>query len=165
MLTASLGYTGRAYRRRQGKTFDVGDGRRMTARQIALATGLTTSAVYGRLENGDSGAQLFRPVRCKAYDCGNGLMLTIKEIQQRTGISEAAVRSRISRGVKGAAMLRKERRDAAAPRSSTVVIACRIADKFPDRLPTTKEIRALYPMSAQSAERWLTAFRAARQRA
>lgn len=165
MLTASLGYTGRKNRRRHGETFDVGDGRRMTARQIALATGLNVSAIYGRLEKGDRGAQLFRPARRKAYDCGGGLMLTVKEIQARTGISEASVRSRISRGVTGAALLRKERRDAAAPRSSTVVVACRIADMYPDRLPTTKEIRALYPMSAQSAARWLTAFRVARARA
>ena len=45
-----------------------------------------------------------------------------------------------------------------------MVLAIRIADAFPDRLPTTKEIRKLYPMAEQTAERWLTAVRAARLR-
>lgn len=161
MLAASLGYTGRAYRPRRGERFDVGGGRMLTARAIALEAGCDVSAIYCRIAAGDTGSALLRPRRCKQFDCG-GEMLTIKQIMQRTGLAESAVRSRISRGVKGAALLRKERKDAAAPRSSTMVIAIRVADEYPDRLPTTKELRALYPMSAAAAERWLAAVRAAR---
>ena len=162
-LTASLGYTGRAYKPRKGVRHDVGNGRMMTVCEIALASGTNTAAIYGRIANGDTGETLLRPLRSKQFDCG-GELLTIKQIMIRTGLGEAAVRSRISRGRNGKELLRKERRDMAAPRSSTMVIACRLADDFPHDLPTTKEIRALYPMSAQSAERWRTALRAARAR-
>lgn len=165
MLTASLGYTGRAYKPRRGNRFDVGDGRALTAREISLETGIDPSAIYARIKNGWRGSDLLRPYRRKLFDCGGGEKLTIKQIMQRTGLGEAAVRSRISRGVKGRALLRKERKDLAAPRSSTMVLAIRLADEFPDRLPTTKEIRQLYPMCEQTAERWLTTMRAARERA
>ena len=161
MLAPSLGIR-RAYKPRAGTRHDVGGGVKMTAREIALASGLNPSAVYARLKHGDTGETLLRPLRQKLFDCGGGEMLTIKQVMQRTGLSESSVRSRISRGVTGRALLRKERRDAAAPRSSTMVIACRLADAYPDRLPTTREIRELYPMTATSAERWLVALRAAR---
>lgn len=163
MLTASLGIA-RTYRRRGGKRFDVGNGRAMTAREIAMASGCNVSAVYARLQSGWQGSDLLRPHRAKLYDCGNGLRLTIRQIQERTGLSENSVRSRISRGITGRDLLRKGRRDMAAPRSSTMVLACRLADAYPDRLPTTKEIRRMHPMSEQTAERWLTALRAARER-
>lgn len=137
----------------------------MTAREIALTINCDPSAIYGRLQSGERGPALLRPIRRKLFDCGGGEMLTISQIIRRTGLSESAVRSRISRGVKGAALLRKERKDMAAPRSSTMVLACRLADAYPDRLPTTKEIRQLYPMVEQTAERWLTALREARAKA
>lgn len=162
ILSASLGYTGRRYKCRNGTRHDVGNGRMMTVREIALASGTNTSAIYGRLAKGDTGARLLRPLRLHTFDCGNGELLTIPQIMERTGLGESAIRSRISRGVKGKALLRRERRDMAAPRSSTMVIACRLAAEFPDCLPTTKEIRAIYPMSAGAAERWLATFRAAR---
>lgn len=165
ILAPSLGYTGRAYKPRKGERFDVGNGRMLTVRQITLETGLDPSTIYARLAKGELGQDLVRPLRRKLFDCGNGERLTVKEIMLRTGLAETAVRSRISRGVKGKALLAKGRKDAAAPRSSTMVIACRLADAYPDRLPTTKEVRAIYPMCAQSAERWLTALRDARQRA
>lgn len=162
VLAPSLGYTGRGYKPRKGERHDVGNGRMMTVREIALASGTNTSAIYGRLAKGDTGVRLLRPLRRHTFDCGNGELLTIPQMMERTGLGESAIRSRISRGVKGKALLRRERRDMAAPRSSTMVIACRLADEFPDRLPTTKEIRAIYPMSAGAAERWLATFRAAR---
>jgi hypothetical protein len=164
MLVASLGYTGRPYRRRGGERYDVGNGVMMTVSEISMASGCDRSTIYGRIAAGDTGPALLRPLRAKLFDCG-GEMLTIKQIMARTGLSEPSVRSRISRGVKGGALLKKERRDMAAPRSSTMVLACRLADAFPDRLPTTKEIRRLYPMAEGTAERWLAALRAARDRA
>lgn len=162
MLTASLGYTGRPYAARGGERHDVGDGRRLTVREIALEARCDVSAVYARLAKGWTGRKLLVPTRRKLFDCGGGRMLTIKEIMLQTGLGESAVRTRISRGVKGSALLRRERRNLAAPRSSTMVIACRLADQFPDRLPTTREIRRIYPMCDQTAERWRTALRAAR---
>lgn len=164
VFAGSLGYTGRRYKSRNGARHDVGDGRLLTAREIALLTGCNVSAIYGRIENGDTGASLLRPLRCKRYDCG-GESLTVKQIMQRTGLGETAVRSRISRGMKGAELLRHGRRDMAVPRSPSMVVACRLAAAFPSRLPTTKEIRAVQPMSAGAAERWLAALRAARDRA
>lgn len=165
MLTPSLGYTGREYKTRGGQRHDVGDGRMLTVREIAFESRCDVSAIYARLAKGWSGSRLLTPPRVKLFDCGGGEMLTIKQIMQRTGLGEAAVRSRISRGVKGRALLRRERRNLAAPRSSTMVIACRLADRFPDRLPTTSEIRRVYPMCAQSAERWRTAIASARSAA
>lgn len=147
---------------RQPKHYNCGKHGLLTAQQIAKIAGCDTSEIYGRIANGDKGEALVRPLRSKLFDCGNGEMLTIKQIMQRTGLGETAVRSRISRGSKGKALLRKERRNMAAPRSSTQLIACLIADAFPHELPTTKDIRAVYPMCEQSAERWLTVFRAAR---
>lgn len=163
MLTASLGIS-RPYRVRGGERFDVGGGRKMTVREIAMASGCNVSAIYARIQSGWEGEDLLRPHRAKLYDCGNGRRLTIRQIQQRTGLSENSVRSRISRGITGVDLLLKGRRDMAAPRSSTMVLACRLADAYPDRLPTTKEIRKLYPMCEQTAERWLTAMRAAREK-
>lgn len=150
-----------AYRPRKGERFDVGDGRVMTVREIVLASGTNPSAIYSRLKRGETGEKLLRPLRRKLYDVGDRRM-TLGQIMQSTGLSESAARSRISRGVTGAALLRKGRHDMAAPRSSTMVIACRLADAYPDRLPTTREIRAIYPMTPTSAERWLAALRAAR---
>lgn len=163
VLTPLIGCAPKRRKGRPGRLIDVGDGRRLTARQIALETGCGVSAVHARIAAGQQGRELLRPRRAKVFDCG-GEFLTVKEIMLRTGLGESAVRARISRGVTGKALLRKERRDAAAPRSSTMVIACRLADSYPDRLPTTREIRQIYPMSPQSAERWLTALRAARSR-
>ena len=146
------------------KLHDVGDGRWMTARQIAAEARCDVSLIHSRIHAGKTGAELLKPRRVKLFDCG-GELLTVAQIRQRTGLGEAAVYSRIARGVTGKALLRKERRDLAAPRSSTMVVACRLADAYPDRLPTTAEIRKLYPMCAQSAERWLAALRAAREKA
>lgn len=163
ILAPSLGRTCEPLRTRRAQRFDTGTGHRMTVSEIARATGCTDSSIYARIETGDTGPALLRPRRCKLFDAG-GELLSIKQIMQRTGLGETAVRARIARGATGRALLRKGRKDAAAPRSSTMVIACRLADRYPDRLPTTKEIRAIYPMTRQSAERWLTALRAARQK-
>lgn len=162
-LGASLGTVTRR-KGRAGRLFDVGGGRMLCARQIALETGCNPSAVYARVANGWSEKDLLRPRREKVFDCGKE-WLTIKQIMRRTGLSESAVRSRLGRGETGASLLRtKVRRDMAAPRSSTMVLACKLADAFPDRLPTTREIRRLHPMAEGTAERWLTAMRAARGR-
>ncbi len=162
ILAPTLGIM-RPYRARGGELHDVGNGRRLTARQIAMEARLEPSLVYSRLKRGVTGDELLRPKRLKFFDVGNGEKLTVSQIMQRTGLSEASVRSRISRGYTGKRLLQKGRKDMAAPRSSTMILAVRLADAFPDRLPTTKEIRKLYPMCAQTAERWLAAMRAARE--
>lgn len=161
-VVAMLGIA-RPYKRRKGRMHDVGGGRRLTVSQIAYEVGCRPTTIHGRIAAGESGSVLMRPLRRKLFDCG-GEMLTVSQIMRRTGLSDGAVRSRISRGLKGAELLRRERKDAAAPRSSTMVLALRIADAFPDRLPTTKEIRKLYPMTPQTAERWLASVKAARER-
>ena len=57
MLAPSLGIR-RAYKPRAGTRHDVGGGVKMTAREIALASGLNPSAVYARLKHGDTGETL-----------------------------------------------------------------------------------------------------------
>lgn len=141
--------------------YDVGDGRRMTARQMARHSGVDLPTIYARLRRGVRGADLLLPKRAKRYDVGGGELLTIHQIMLRTDLSKAAIQSRLSRGVTGADLLRRERKDLAAPRSSTMVLACRLALAFPDRVPTTKQIRALRPMTPDAAERWQAAYRAA----
>ena len=151
------------YKSRGGAKHDVGGGRMLTARQIAMESGCPPTTIYARLHAGVTGPDLLRPLRVKLYQVGDE-WLTLAQISQRTGLAVDSIRSRMSRGVKGAALLRKERRDMAAPRSSTMVMAIRLADAYPDDLPTTKQIRKLYPMAEHTAERWLTALRAARAR-
>lgn len=160
---ASLGTVARR-KGRAGKLYDVGGGRMISARQIAMETGCQVTTVHARVQHGWKGADLLRPRREMLYDCGGGEFLTVKEIMRKTGLGESTVRSRMARGAKGKDLLRKERKDMAAPRSSTMVLACKLADAFPDRLPTTKEIRRMYPMAEGTAERWLAALRAARER-
>ena len=162
-LTGQLGIR-YPYKSRGGAKHDVGGGRMLTARQIAMESGCPPTTIYARLHAGVTGPDLLRPLRVKLYDVGGGERLTISQIARRTGLAADSIRSRMSRGVKGAALLRKERRDMAAPRSSTMTIALRLADQFPDALPTTAQIRKVYPMSDTSAERWLAAMRDARAR-
>lgn len=162
ILAAHLGNL-RVYKPCAGARHDVGGGLMLTVSQIAKRSGCQPTTIYARINAGRMGAELLRPSRVKSYPVGDELM-TISEISERTGLAADSIRSRLARGVKGRGLLRKERRDLAAPRSSTMTLAIRLADRFPSRLPTTAEIRKLYPMSAQSAERWLTSLREARRR-
>lgn len=154
------------YLPRKGERHDCGDGVMRTASEIALITGCGVSAVHARIANGWTGADLLREKRTKLYDCGKE-RLSIRQIAERAGVSEASIRSRIARGVRGRNLLLKggDRWEPAAPRHPSMVLACRLADAFPDQLPTTAEIRRLQPMSPQSAERWRNALRAAREAA
>jgi transposase len=162
-ISASIGMVA-DYRPRRGARYDCGDGVLRTVQQIARHTNCDVSAVYARIAKGWTGQDLLRQRQTKLYDCG-GERLSVKQISVRTGVSEATVYNRLARGLRGKELLMKktDRRDRATPRSPGMVLACKLADAFPDRLPTTAEIRKLHPMAAQTAERWRTALRAARE--
>lgn len=55
-LTASLSPA--VFKPRRQKLYDVGGGRRMSAKEISAHTGITVHAVYARVHRGDSGRQL-----------------------------------------------------------------------------------------------------------
>lgn len=46
---------------KRGKKYDVGDGRELTAREIAEEVGLSASSVRGRVRRGSQGSDLLRP--------------------------------------------------------------------------------------------------------
>lgn len=153
-------------KRSNAMRFDCGDGVMRTAQQIARIANCDVSAIYARIAKGWMGIDLIRQRQTKLIDCGSE-RLPVKEIARRTGVSEATVYNRIARGMRGKELLMRktDRRAHGGPRSPTVVLAVKLADAFPDRLPTTAEIRKLHPMVPQTAERWRNALRAAREAA
>lgn len=165
MLTPTLGNAS-GYTPKPGARHDCGDGVWRTVSEIAAETGCTWSAIHARIAKGWTGKDLLRQRCRRLYDCG-GEVLSVQQIAARAGVSESSIHTRLARGVRGKGLLVKAgcRRDQAGPRSPTMVLACRLADAFPDELPTTAEIRRMQPMSAQTAERWRTALRAAREAA
>lgn len=50
-----------ALEERRGKKYDVGDGRKLTAREIATEIGLSETSVRGRIRRGSRGSDLLRP--------------------------------------------------------------------------------------------------------
>lgn len=107
--------------------------------------------------------------RGKKHDCGKFGFLTSNQIAQVAGISIEAVYLRHRRGDTGEALCApawdKARKQFKTPCAyPTMLIACQLAKAFPDRLPSTKEIQAVRPMSRQSAVRWKSALRDALER-
>lgn len=152
-------------RRSRHRTHDVGGGRRLTVPQIARLAGVTEGAIYDRLNKGWTGRDLLRGLREKLYDVGGGERLSIKQIAERTGLATHTIRSRLARGWRGAELLvpNQERRRGGIARTPTQITALKLALAYPDRLPTTAEIRRLAPMSHTSAMRWRNAMRQARE--
>jgi hypothetical protein len=88
--------------------FDVGDGRTLTAQQIATAGGLTLRCVYGRIYRGVTGPGLLAPAqpKCVQYDVG-GRTMTAGAIAKHLGVHQSTVSVRISSGLRGRALLGK----------------------------------------------------------
>lgn len=94
------------------------------------------------------------------YDCGKYGRLTVTEIALRLGMSRQAVLKRIEHGWRGERLLlpkhatRTEIRRNCPPPKRMLVAALRIAHRYPDRLPTLEEIKAIQPMSDHYALTW-----------
>ena len=103
------------------------------------------------------------PSNAPRYDVGGGEMLTSREIAERIGGTQHNVRTRVAKGWKGEALLVPvfERRKPGKPRAATAVIAYTLARTFGSRIPTTKEIRDLYPMEESTAAHWRNTIREA----
>jgi hypothetical protein len=102
--------------------------------------------------------------RGRLHDCGRYGQLTVGQIAKRAGVTVEAVRFRINSGWTGDALCLKyrvehQRKPGSECRHPTMATAVRLARAFPDRVPTTKEIIAVRPMSRVSASRWRQAFR------
>lgn len=108
--------------------------------------------------------------RLRRFDCGSRGKLTVRQIAALAGVTEKAIWGRIARKVSPENLtappyqsVRGEIRTAC--RSPVVVIACRLAKAFPDRLPTVEEIMRVQPMVRRGALRWRQALDEARRRA
>lgn len=103
-----------------------------------------------------------RKARARKYDCGKHGKLTVSQIARLAGTTNKAIYQRIKRGFVGERLCelkyegrRKIRRPCSNP---TILIAVRLANAFPDRVPTAKEIAEVHPMSEGNAMRWRRAF-------
>lgn len=104
------------------------------------------------------------PVTAKRYDVGDGTMLTCREIAMRVkGATQQTIRNRVNNGWKGEALLNPldVRRNEGRPRTTTAVIAYKLARKFGSKLPTPAEIRSVHPMAETTATYWRNAIREA----
>lgn len=100
----------------------------------------------------------------RKYDCGKHGKLTTRQIATAAGISIHAARHRVNVGMKGEALVAPRWEslrnvNKAKCRRPSLLTACRIARAFPDRVPTIKELQAVYPMSHASALRWRQGWR------
>jgi len=103
-----------------------------------------------------------RKARGRKYDCGKHGKLTVSQIARLAGTTNKAIYQRIKRGFVCERLCelkyegrRKIRRPCSNP---TILIAVRLANAFPDRVPTTKEIVEVHPMCERNAMRWRQAF-------
>lgn len=103
----------------------------------------------------------------KTYNCGKYGELTVRQIANIAGITREAVRDRVNGGWKGAKLCVKphesKRVVKEACKRPVVVIAMKLAAKFPGRLPTVAEIRAEHPMCPRNALRWRQAMSEAKK--
>lgn len=101
--------------------------------------------------------------RPKRYDVGGGEMLTVREIADLVGVNYGTIRQRISVGWEGPHLLlpKGDRRKPRKPRTRSMLIACTLAIEFGRRLPTTQQIREVFPMEADAAEDWRVVYKAA----
>lgn len=103
------------------------------------------------------------PSDAKLYDVGDGVMMTGRQIAEKIKSTNGTVRSRWAKGWRGPALLLPpgDRRKKSKPRTTTAVNAYALALRFGARVPTTREIHAVFPMCNASAMYWRNAIRAA----
>ncbi len=98
------------------------------------------------------------------YDCGQHGRLTMAQMVALSGITKQSLQYRLSQGVRGDALVSPRKvRQLAGPMCPVIRIACTLAATFPDVVPSVAQVRAAYPMSKASAERWRIAWRQAQQ--
>lgn len=98
----------------------------------------------------------------RLYDCGKYGRLSRSQIATVAGISTKAVAVRLNGGWKGESLCAPKRSGCNRKRGvvcrSTMLVAAKIARRFPDRVPTTKEILEVHPMAESTARNWQTVF-------
>lgn len=94
-------------------------------------------------------------------------MLTTREIAKIIGGTPHNVRARISKGWKGEHLLVPlfERRRLGVARTTTQVIALKLAHAYPHKIPTVKQIQQVHPMSNATARYWRNAIKLAQEEA
>lgn len=95
------------------------------------------------------------------HTCGAHGSLTVEQIAKLAGVSARTIRSRVRRGARGEALVVGKFRPLRGPTTPVIGIACRLAIRFPGRVPSVDEIRKVRPMSLAVAYRWQRAWRAA----
>ena len=105
------------------------------------------------------------------YDCGRHGKLTCAEIAAIAGTSKTAVYKRIHAGYRGEELCSKRWsrqsrvRSDSPPRRHMLVVAFKIALRFPDSLPTLAEVKQVRAMSDANAATWRQAIATARKEA
>ncbi|MFD0738268.1 hypothetical protein ACFQZQ_03055 [Lysobacter koreensis] len=102
--------------------------------------------------------------RGKLHACGRHGKLTARQIADLAGVCVETIRARIKAGVVGPSLVApawdsKRGQVKAQCRRPALLTACKLARAFPDRVPNTREIQALQPMSRSSALRWQQGYR------
>lgn len=94
-------------------------------------------------------------------------MLTTREIAEIIGGTPHNVRARISKGWKGSHLLIPlfERRRLGVARTTTQVIALKLAHAFPHKIPSVAQIQAVHPMDKTTARYWRNAIKQAQEEA
>lgn len=95
------------------------------------------------------------------YDCGSYGRMTIAQMAKLAGVSVRTIEGRMYRGARREALVVAKLRPKHGPTTPVIGIACILAARFPNRVPTVKEIRKARPMSLAVAYRWQRAWREA----
>lgn len=99
----------------------------------------------------------------KTYDCGERGKLTVRQIALLANLPKQAIQKRLAAGWTGERLCLPRyatRSDAISYRSPprhALLSAFKIAKRFPDRVPTIAEIKAVRPMSDRTAGYWRNA--------
>ena len=107
----------------------------------------------------------------KTYDCGTRGKLTVRQIALLANLPKQTIQKRIHAGWRGERLClpryatRCEAISYRAPPRHALLSAFKIAKRFPDRVPTIAEIKAVRPMSDRTASYWRSAIAAAHREA
>lgn len=97
--------------------------------------------------------------KAERHHVGHGEYLTTREIAKVIGGTAHNVRARLAKGWKGEALVLPlgERRHPGVARTTTQIVAYKLALKFGRKIPTPKQIMAVHPMEETTATYWRNA--------
>lgn len=109
--------------------------------------------------------------RGHTFDCGKHGKLTVRQIALLANLPKQTIQKRLNAGWQGERLClpryatRCEAISYRAPPRHALLSAFKIAKRFPDRVPTIAEIKAVRPMSDRTAGYWRSAIAAAHREA